>query len=237
MGQVDALKMVENVRRRLVDLAVAENFIRDDQLLSMCRAIWNNHGQVGGLVSELWVEGSLPGEKTQDTLRSLSQEGLIPETLRAQIAHSGVFQEDRQLYNHQSEAIRLARHSNHSVRPTLVITAGTGMGKTEAFLLPMLADLWNAPIPRPNGGMRCLILYPMNALIADQVERVYGWLRDRTGSRYFILPAKPPKMRIEQTAWAFSGIRAGCEHDRRPEDERHMMGGSLFRNHGDAFPT
>ena len=47
------------------------------------------------------------------------------------------------LYNHQSEAIREVAAAKKGDQPALVITAGTGLGKTEAFLLPMLSDLWD----------------------------------------------------------------------------------------------
>ena len=62
-------------------------------------------------------------------------------------------------------------------KPSLVITAGTGAGKTEAFLLPILAGLWKQPRAPNEHGMRCLILYPMNALVTDQVTRLYELLK------------------------------------------------------------
>ena len=62
MGQVDALKMVDHVRSRLVDLAVSENHFRDKRLSDAARSVWGGPGADGGLVSELWVEGAFPGE-------------------------------------------------------------------------------------------------------------------------------------------------------------------------------
>ena len=54
--------------------------------------------------------------------------------------------------------------------PTLV-TTGTGSGKTEAFLYPILDHVLRA---RRDGvaGMKALILYPMNALANDQAQRL-----------------------------------------------------------------
>ena len=57
MGRVDALKMVEHLRTRLVDLAVSENYVRDSKLSEATRRVWQGPGEDGGLVSELWVEG------------------------------------------------------------------------------------------------------------------------------------------------------------------------------------
>ena len=74
-------------------------------------------------------------------------------------------------YGHQARAFeRLSAKYRDRPRPTLV-TTGTGSGKTEAFLLPILDHVLRA---RKAGvtGMKALILYPMNALANDQAERL-----------------------------------------------------------------
>jgi DEAD/DEAH box helicase domain-containing protein len=193
MGQVDALKMVEHVRTRLVDLAVSENYVRDKNLSDAMRKVWEGPGADGGLVSELWVEGAFPGERSSDSLKSLSAEGLFPDDLRRYVNSRDVFPEELPLYNHQSEALRKAAVAKTGEKPAFVITAGTGLGKTEAFLLPMLSDLWTAPERRKDGGMRCLILYPMNALVADQVTRIYQWLKDQQRLTVFHFTSETPE--------------------------------------------
>ena len=193
MGQIDALRMVEHVRERLVDLAVAENHIRNRNISDVCRRVWSEGGSDHGLVSELRVEGAFPGEQTQDSLGSLAAEGILPENLYRHIITRDVFPAERLLYNHQSEAIRIAADRKSNGKSTIVMTAGTGLGKTEAFMLPMLSDLWTAPARRENGGMRCLVIYPMNALIADQVERFYGWLQGQSRLTLFHFTSETPE--------------------------------------------
>lgn len=193
MGQVDALKMVEHVRTRLVDLAESENYVGDNSLSDAAQTVWEGPGADGGLVSELWVEGAFPGEHSSDLLKSLSDEGLFPDDLCRHVNARDVFPEDRLLYNHQSEALRKAAAAKTGEKPAFVITAGTGLGKTEAFLLPMLADLWTAPDRRKDGGMRCLILYPMNALVADQVDRIYRWLQGQQRLTVFHFTSETPE--------------------------------------------
>jgi DEAD/DEAH box helicase domain-containing protein len=192
LNQIDALRMAEHVRTRLVDLGVAENHFRDETLSDVVRNVWEGPGAAGGLVSELRVEGAFPGEKTLDTLGTLEKEGLFPANLLQHVQKQGAFPIDRFLYNHQSEALRKSREPSQN-RPGLVITAGTGLGKTEAFLLPMLADLWSAPGRQQDGGMRSLILYPMNALVADQVERIYGWLQGQQQLSVFHFTGETPE--------------------------------------------
>ncbi|MDV3125278.1 DEAD/DEAH box helicase [Mycobacterium sp. 21AC1] len=74
-------------------------------------------------------------------------------------------------YGHQARAFeRLSTHHQDRPQPTLV-TTGTGSGKTEAFLYPILDHVLRA---KKSGvtGMKALILYPMNALANDQAERL-----------------------------------------------------------------
>ena len=73
-------------------------------------------------------------------------------------------------YNHQAKAFARLNSALGRPRPTLV-TTGTGSGKTEAFLLPILDHVIRA---RRDGitGTKALILYPMNALANDQAQRL-----------------------------------------------------------------
>ncbi|MGP5592169.1 DEAD/DEAH box helicase [Corynebacterium flavescens] len=76
-------------------------------------------------------------------------------------------------YRHQAQAFeRLASYSSaegtpRRPQPTLVVT-GTGSGKTESFLYPILDHCRS----NRGSGIKALILYPMNALAADQEKRL-----------------------------------------------------------------
>lgn len=86
--------------------------------------------------------------------------------------------QERKLYDHQYEALKEA----HINRKHIVVTTGTGSGKTECFLLPVIADLikesknWKEARTR---GMRAMILYPLNALAEDQMIRLRKALNSR----------------------------------------------------------
>lgn len=58
-----------------------------------------------------------------------------------------------------------------------VITTGTGSGKTECFMVPILQDLVREyrETGRALEGVRALFLYPLNALINSQRERLDAW--------------------------------------------------------------
>ena len=75
---------------------------------------------------------------------------------------------DRPLYVHQEQAIRKAAAGRN-----VVVATGTGSGKTESFLLPILDSLVREHAAGTLGpGVRALLLYPMNALANDQMKRL-----------------------------------------------------------------
>jgi DEAD/DEAH box helicase domain-containing protein len=90
----------------------------------------------------------------------------------ADFAARGLFRPSRKLYEHQRAALQDVAVEGRS----LVVTTGTGSGKTECFLLPIFEALvresarWTGP-DRPR-AVRALILYPLNALVEDQMIRL-----------------------------------------------------------------
>lgn len=80
---------------------------------------------------------------------------------------------NRTLYLHQEKSIeKIADKRN------IVVTTGTGSGKTECFLYPIINEIMKE---RRNGnkepGIRAMFLYPMNALVNDQIDRLREILR------------------------------------------------------------
>lgn len=79
---------------------------------------------------------------------------------------------DRPLYAHQDSAIRKVASGRN-----LLVATGTGSGKTESFLLPIIDSLVRERESGTLGpGVRALLLYPMNALANDQMKRLRGVL-------------------------------------------------------------
>jgi len=128
--------------------------------------------------------------------------GMAPEAIDAfrSIAAAGLFKGGHRLYLHQQRMLQQALERKHCV-----VVTGTGSGKTESFLLPVLANLvreafapttrwadaspapaiwtkddppsWNETHRKVRGekrpaAIRTLILYPMNALVEDQLSRL-----------------------------------------------------------------
>ena len=73
MAQLDALRLVDEIRTRAVNLAISENYIRDVEIATRAGAIWAGPGSDGGLVSDLWIERAFPSKQSRDSLGSLAQ--------------------------------------------------------------------------------------------------------------------------------------------------------------------
>jgi DEAD/DEAH box helicase domain-containing protein len=193
MSQLDALRLVEMTRERIVRLSVSENYLRDSSISDVAGKIWNSSPESGGLVSELWVQGAYPSELSSDTLSSLSKDGIFSPELANHLETVAAFPLLRRLFVHQSRAVRVVADSKSNQRRSLVVTAGTGAGKTESFLLPMLSELWSQDRKPHENGIRCLILNPMNALVTDQVTRLYEWLKGTTRTTLFHFTSDTPE--------------------------------------------
>ncbi|MFJ2557753.1 MULTISPECIES: DEAD/DEAH box helicase [unclassified Streptomyces] len=84
-------------------------------------------------------------------------------------------------YRHQELAWERLSTLHGPARPTLV-TTGTGSGKTESFLVPLLDHCYRE---RQAGreGVKAILLYPMNALATDQAHRINKRLDDKKDTR------------------------------------------------------
>jgi len=190
--------------------------------------------QPGILNQEPWIEPLPRYEGSGKTIENLEQSdmpGMQENDLERfkGLVGSGLF-ESNELYSHQYEMLNKSLGGQHCV-----VTAGTGSGKTEAFLLPLFAQLvkevpsWTEPGTshdrmndwwkdedwhnqcNQSGGtcwvaqrgheerpaaVRALIIYPMNALVEDQLtrlrraldsEKARNWLdQNANGNRIYL---------------------------------------------------
>lgn len=124
-----------------------------------------------------FLEATPPHTKDA-TVRDLVDQELLNKGMLS----LGGFDPDRQLYVHQVNAIKKALEKKN-----YIVVTGTGSGKTECFLLPIINDIleeFSNSGHKP--GVRAMILYPMNALANDQLKRLRTLLErtDITFGRY-----------------------------------------------------
>jgi DEAD/DEAH box helicase domain-containing protein len=195
MSHLDALNLTKAIEKRLIELAVDSNFVRDPDLSQICRRLWSSSELRGRLVSDIWVEAAFASKLSEDTLASLASVEKFNIDLVSHLDSVKQVPRDRPLYKHQSESISAAQQKTESGgRPAIVVTASTGAGKTESFLLPILNQFYNeARLPNEHPGIRCVILYPMNALVNDHMERLDSWLRGQSRVTYFYMTSETPE--------------------------------------------
>jgi ATP-dependent helicase YprA (DUF1998 family) len=190
--QLDAVSTEAFLRKRLAEFAQSEAYLRNPEIADACRQLWEGGESSGGLVGQLWIEAIFPPLSSGLSLQDLREAGLVCDELLDQLRSSGAFPVDRSLYAHQHSAIAIEAETNGN-RPGIVVTAGTGAGKTEAFLLPVLNGLFREKRKSGACGVRAIILYPMNALVNDQVERLHKWLAGQDEVTLFHFTGETPE--------------------------------------------
>jgi ATP-dependent helicase YprA (DUF1998 family) len=120
----------------------------------------------GSLLTKGPLLEATPPYQPGATLEALVREGVVSTALRDLDGPALPFA--RPLYLHQEQAIRKIAAGRN-----VVVASGTGSGKTESFLLPILDELAGEHARRGlEPGVRALLLYPMNALANDQIKRL-----------------------------------------------------------------
>lgn len=212
MSQLNTLALRDALISRVTEFALDEHFVEDVALSSVIRDIWAGAPELGGLGSDLWVEGAFPSLSASETMEQIAQRGIISQALAEQLNRSGAFPINLAPYTHQLASLEAAHQARNSydAQPALVITAGTGAGKTESFLFPLLDRLWTEA-PTPGGGVSAVVLYPMNALVNDQVGRLDKWLKDQDRVSFFHFTSETPE-----------NARAANERDLPPATAAHF---------------
>jgi ATP-dependent helicase YprA (DUF1998 family) len=119
-------------------------------------------------------------------------------------------------YDHQARALQLAVNEGKS----LVVTTGTGSGKTESFLLPILAKLAiearTSPQTFATPAIRALVLYPMNALVNDQLGRLRLMLgNDKVVAQFESWAGRPARFARYTSRTLYPGVRTTRKDSQR----------------------
>ena len=151
----------------------AQYFGKSELLL---KALSNQLAREGVMYRKPYVEPLYAYKISPDGFTSIA----LPEWLRKFFvrlgqAGLGVYLSP---FVHQMQALKTAVDGKD-----LFVSTGTGSGKTECFMWPLLAKLTteahNSPSTWKQRGVRVMIMYPMNALVADQICRLRRSIGDR----------------------------------------------------------
>lgn len=167
-------EVLKSLHDKLRDYLEAQYHIADEGIIEERKLLLNEPGTISQVA---YIE-STPIYKPGYTYDKVN----IPECVKTVFEHLSQLKPDVGIYPkpyvHQINAIE----SFITEKKDLIVTTGTGSGKTECFLLPILANIIKEASIRPETykvkGMRALLLYPMNALVSDQLGRLRKMVGD-----------------------------------------------------------
>jgi len=168
MREVNVYEFGETLTATFQRYLFTRNFIADSEP-ELRQAFWEAL-QARNCFARPPLLSAIPAYQAGATMEEMIARS-APPRLRAGLARVAAGELDlrRPLYQHQVESIELIQNGRN-----LVVASGTGSGKTECFLLPILDDV----LRRPGKGVRAIIIYPLNALANDQLGRLRSLLRD-----------------------------------------------------------
>ncbi len=162
----DPIRLAEDLQALYLKYLDSSLPLLDPRLLNERRRLLR---PAGSLFQEPLIE-AVPRYALGRSLGEVCAASQAVPTELADFAARGLF-DKKWLYVHQEQALENVTGKGRH----LVVTTGTGSGKTECFLLPIFASLLREsatwPLKRPH-AMRALLLYPLNALAEDQMMRL-----------------------------------------------------------------
>lgn len=176
---IDPIKTTNNIKEKYLRYLTTAFSLNNNEILYLFQEEFKKNNF---FVKGPFLEASSIFKKGRSVEQLIRDKILSPQF--EQLNSSDYFPIDRPLHFHQEKAII----QNITKNKNIVVATGTGSGKTEIFLISILNYLFQQKEEKKlNPGVRALILYPMNALVNDQLKRLRGILKncpDITFGRY-----------------------------------------------------
>lgn len=188
--------LIDQLNRRATRAALGLLNFRNDALREHLREIFSQDaGMSGSFLADPVFEATFGWQQADKDLGGLEGKLLHADLIKALrdpqkkgLAEDYTFAARQRPYRHQLEAWRALIEAEP--KRSVLVSSGTGSGKTECFLIPILHDL-AAELEQRQGvpltGVRALFLYPLNALIKSQKDRLVAWSEPFKGKLRFCL--------------------------------------------------
>lgn len=153
-------------------------------------------GEPGSFLSDPVFEASFGWQQASMTMQDLAGSLLNKRLVTAMDTPPKELGEQRfgadwHPYAHQITAWKTLKKTPPR---SIIVSSGTGSGKTECFLVPILSDLADQlDREKTLEGVQALMLYPLNALINSQRDRLRAWTTEfKGGVRYALYNGETP---------------------------------------------
>ena len=184
MNRSRLAETLSNISDRTASSVVARSRIASPALnAALLRRLSTDPGGPDAFFADPVFEAARAWETAETTLDELSGNLLHSELVSAlDEADEERMPRDRKPWSHQLATWQAAREGY-----SCLVSSGTGSGKTECFMLPMLDDLLRDPGRGLLSGIRAVVIYPLNALIESQRARLAAWTAPMKGRLRFAL--------------------------------------------------
>lgn len=179
MNHLEFKPLIEQLQNRATRSVVSQYAFKSKPLTNYLRRVYSAQpGEEGALLADPVFEPMFPWTQASTELEDL-RGGLLTTHMMKML--NGF----KYPFEHQLTAWRKILEEQKSV----LVSSGTGSGKTECFLVPILEDLVRQQKSQKKQlvGTQALFLYPLNALINSQQERLSKWTKDLKGNVRFAL--------------------------------------------------
>jgi ATP-dependent helicase YprA (DUF1998 family) len=162
MSDLDPLKLRDTLQETLGRYTASAVPISDERAPRLAARVREAIHQAGKtMVKGPYLE-SLPDFEKGRSIAQLVEAGTLDSAWSRMIDSGHRHLYERRLHRHQESAIL------RSVSDNYLVATGTGSGKTEAFLYPIVDALLRSP-DRGRPGVQAVLVYPLNALANDQL--------------------------------------------------------------------
>lgn len=206
----------EALRGELINYLRSQYFGKSEVLLDACERILKKPGT-------LFVEPYIESSPAYETIEHGIENSRLPAEIkrffeRLMEAGLGVY---RAPFRHQLEALEYAWQGMD-----LFVSTGTGSGKTECFMWPLAAKLVSEASACASSwekrGIRAIVMYPMNALVSDQVGRLRRLIGDPSGEFIHIFRESAGRHARRPQFGMYTGRTPYPGKDPNPQQDRQL---------------
>ena len=211
-GSVSISNLIQDLVTRSGRAILSQLGLRSPALREYLESLYEqNPGEPGALLADPVIEAAFGWRQAETDMVGLARSGFLRKDLVSALDipprqyREYAFPGTRKPFRHQLDCWKLLLDD---ISRSVLVAAGTGSGKTECFLVPILEDLARERA-RAGAltGVRALFLYPLNALINSQRDRLRAWCNGFGNDLRFCLY----NGELPETAQAHEQRRAGAE--------------------------